>query len=110
MPLHSKNTAASEGADKGQSIGDDDTEDTEDARKPADPAPTDEPCELEGADDLLEFKTPGTNVTQMHFQRYSVDSEYSDIADDLKEVKLQDCSAAKDVNLRGNYGTTLPNS
>lgn len=66
-PVHSKNTAASEGADAGQSSGDHDTEDREDTRKPADPAPTDEPCELEGADDSLEFKTPATNVTQMHF-------------------------------------------
>lgn len=66
-PLYSKITAASVGANAGRIIGDDSTEDTKDTREPADPATMDEQCELEGADDSEEFKTPATNMTQMHF-------------------------------------------
>lgn len=65
-PLKSKNNAASEGADTGQTSGDE-TKDTQDTREPADPAAVDEQSELEGTDDSLEFKTPASNVTQKHF-------------------------------------------
>lgn len=53
----------------------------------------------------LSFKTPATNVPPC-----SVDSEYIDIIGDIKEEKSQDSSAAKDVNLMGNYYMTLSNS
>ncbi|GAA6095716.1 uncharacterized [Tachysurus ichikawai] len=43
------------------------TEDTQDTREPADPAPVDEEGELEGTDNSLEFKALASNVTQKHF-------------------------------------------